>query len=83
MEEQLRWAREAALEAVRWTASLHFPSFERDYTFVALRHPEEHPFNEGRVVSNKGLDIPVQSYDSHFDEEHVPYTNALHSTLKG
>lgn len=82
LAEQLKWGREAALETVRWVAQLPFPEFERDYEFVALRHPEEYPFNEGRLVSNKGLDIPVTQYDDHFIEEHVSYSNALHSTLK-
>jgi len=80
--ERLHWAREAALETVRWAATLPFPEFERDYEFVALRHPVEYPFNEGRLVSNKGLDIAVREYDDHFVEEHVPYSNALHSTIK-
>lgn len=83
LAEKLRWAREAALETVRWTAKLPFPDFERDYEFVALRHPSEYPFNEGRLVSNKGLDIAVRDFDDHVVEEHVPYSNALHSVLKG
>lgn len=79
---RLEWAREAAVETVRWVAALPFPAFERDYTFVALRHPEEYPVNEGRVVSNKGLDIPGEEYDAHFEEEHVEHSNALHSVMK-
>lgn len=82
LAEQLKWGREAALETVRWVAQLPFPAFERDYEFVALQHPEEYPFNEGRLVSNKGLDIPVTQYDDHFIEEHVAHSSALHSTLK-
>jgi coenzyme F420-reducing hydrogenase alpha subunit len=81
--ERLKWAREAALETVRWTAGLPFPDFEQDYEFVALRHPDEYPFNEGRLVSSKGLDIPIRNYDAYFVEEHVPYTSALHSTIQG
>jgi coenzyme F420-reducing hydrogenase alpha subunit len=82
LAENLKWARDAALETVRWTATLPFPEFEQDYEFVALRHPEEYPFNEGRLVSNKGLDIPVREYENHFVEEHVEHSNALHSVLK-
>lgn len=82
LAERLKWAREAALETVRWVATFSFPDFTRDYEFVALRHPSEYPFNEGRLVSNKGLDIAVTAYDDHFVEEHVPYSNALHSVLK-
>lgn len=81
--ERLKWAREAALETVRWTARLPFPDFEQEYEFVALRHPDEYPFNEGRLVSNWGLDIAVRDYEAHFVEEHVPYTSALHSTIRG
>ena len=70
------------VETVRWVGDFPLPEFERDYEFVSLRHGQEYPFNEGRVVSNKGLDIPVQDYEQHFAEEHVPHSNALHSTLK-
>ena len=83
LAERLKWARDAALETVRWTATFNFPDFDQDYEFVALRHPEEYPFNEGRLVSNKGLDISVHEYDNHFIEEHIQYSNALHSVHKG
>jgi coenzyme F420-reducing hydrogenase alpha subunit len=82
LAETVKWARDAAVETVRWVATFPFPEFERDYEFVALRHPQEYPFNEGRLVSNKGLDISVREYDQHFVEEHVPRSNALHSVLK-
>jgi sulfhydrogenase subunit alpha len=80
--EKLRWGREAALETVRWVAQLPFPDFEQDYEFVALSHPAEYPFNEGRLVSNKGLNISAHEYDLHFIEEHVPYSSALHSRIQ-
>lgn len=79
LAERLKWARDAALETVRWVAEFPFPDFEQDYEFVALRHTDEYPFNDGRLVSNKGLDISVREYDQHFVEEQVPHSNALHS----
>jgi coenzyme F420-reducing hydrogenase alpha subunit len=82
LAERLKWAREAALETVRWVSGFTFPELHQDYEFVALRHPSEYPFNEGRLVSNKGLDIDVTQYDDHFVEEHVPHSTALHSVLK-
>jgi sulfhydrogenase subunit alpha len=82
LAEELRWGRDAALETVRWTAQLSFPDFEQDYEFVSLHHPAEYPFNEGRLISNKGLDIAVQAYDQYFVEEQVPHSTALHSHLK-
>jgi sulfhydrogenase subunit alpha len=83
LAERLKWARDAAREGVRWVGGFEFPEFERDYEFVSLRHEQEYPFNEGRVVSNKGLDIDVMDYEEHFVEEQVPYSHALQSTIKG
>jgi sulfhydrogenase subunit alpha len=81
--EDLKWARDAAYDLVRWAGALEFPDFEQDYEFVALRHPDEYPFNEGRLVSTKGLDIAIREYEEHFVEEHVEHSNALHSVIKG
>ena len=83
LADRLKRARDAAEETVRWVATFPFPDFEQDYEYVALQHPDEYPFNEGRLVSNKGLDIAINEYDDHFLEEQVPYSNALHSVLKG
>lgn len=80
--ERLKWARDAALQTVRWTASMPFLEFEQDYLFVGLSHPGEYPLNEGRIVSNRGLEIAAGDYESNFIEEHVEYSNALHSVLK-
>jgi coenzyme F420-reducing hydrogenase alpha subunit len=82
LRERLQRARDEAWETVRWTAGLRFPEFEQEYEFVALRHAEEYPFNEGRIVSSNGLDITAHEYDEHFAEEHVAHSNALHSVLK-
>jgi coenzyme F420-reducing hydrogenase alpha subunit len=83
LAEQLEWARDAALETVRWTASFDFPDRERDYEFVALRHPDQYPFNEGRIISSHGLDIPPAGYDDHFEETQIERSTALHSRIRG
>jgi sulfhydrogenase subunit alpha len=82
LREKLERAREIALEAVRVTASLDFPDYEQDYELVALSQPGEYPIDRGRIVSNRGLDIAVSEYDEHFVEEHVEWSNALHSSLR-
>lgn len=82
LAERLKWAREAALETIRWVARFPFPEFERDYEFVALSHSDEYPFNEGRIVSNRGLDIESRDFEKHFVEKQEPYSTALHVTLK-
>ncbi len=80
--EPLKWAREAAIETVRWAAAFEFPDFVRDYEFVALRHGDEYPMNEGRIVSSVGLDIDAKDYEAHFVERQVPHSTALHSAIK-
>jgi len=82
LAERLKWARDAALETVRWVAGFDFPACERDYEFVALRHPDEYPLNEGRLVSNKGLDIGARDYETHFEERHVAHSTALQSVIR-
>ncbi len=83
LKEQLVRGRETALAAISWAAQLPFADFEQDYEFVALQHPDEYPFNEGRLVSNKGLDIAQQQFEEHIIEEQVPYSHALHAHIKG
>ncbi len=82
LAERLKWARDAALETARWVSGFDFPDRERDYTFVSLSHPQEYPFNEGRIVSNRGLDVSAADYESHFEELHVERSTALHSRLR-
>lgn len=80
--EDLKWALEASVATARLVAGFEFPDFEQDYEFVALSHPDEYPLNEGRLVSNKGLDIDVSEYEEHFFEQHVKHSNALQSQLR-
>jgi coenzyme F420-reducing hydrogenase alpha subunit len=81
--EPLQRARDIALSTVRFVSGLDFPDCERDYEFVSLGAAGEYPFNAGRVVSNKGLDITPQQYEANFEESHVKRSNALHSHLHG
>ncbi len=80
--EKLKEAKDQAIALVRWVATFPFPDFDRDYEFVALRHTDEYPFNEGRIVSNRDIDIEIADYDSEFEERHVAHSTALHSLLK-
>ena len=79
--DKLERAREIALEAVRLTSAFDFPDYRQDYELVALDEPGEYPIDRGRIVSSGGLDIAVSEYDEHFVEDHVEWSNALHSRL--
>jgi coenzyme F420-reducing hydrogenase alpha subunit len=80
--EPLKWARDASLETIKWVATLPFPDFEQDYEYVALQHPDEYPLCEGRLVSNRGLDISIDEFLEHFEERHVEHSTSLHAVLK-
>jgi coenzyme F420-reducing hydrogenase alpha subunit len=79
--ERLERAREIALAAVKITSGFDFPDYAQDYELVCLDEPGEYPIDRGRIVSNRGLDIAVDGYNAHFVEEHVAWSNALHSRL--
>ena len=78
----LEWALDAAVNTAKWVAGFPFPEFERNYEFVALQHPEEYAIHQGRIISNRGLDIAVDEWPEHFEETQVEWSNALHARLK-
>lgn len=78
----LREARSMAVDLVRWTAGFEFPPLRHDYEFVSLRNGDEYPFNEGRIVSNKGLDIEPAAFEEHVVEGQVAHSTALHARLR-
>ena len=80
---ELEWALETAVATVTWAAGLDFPELEHDYEFVALDQPGLYPIDDGRrLVSSKGLDIEISEWLAHFEELHVPWSNALHARLR-
>ena len=74
-------AHDLCVGLIGWTAGFDFPDLSVDYEFVSLRNGEEYPFNEGRIVSNRGLDIDASEFEQHSIEEHVAHSTALHSRL--
>ena len=78
LEENLKWAIETSLATVKLVGGFDFPDITQDYNFMALRHPDEYAIHEGRLVTSSGLDIAVPQFLDHVDEEHVPWSNALH-----
>jgi coenzyme F420-reducing hydrogenase alpha subunit len=72
-----------AEDLVRWTASLALPQHEQDFVSVSLRHPNEYPMNEGRIVASDGLDISPAEYEHHFEEYHIEHSTALYSRYHG
>ncbi len=81
----LERAHAAALALVRWVATFEFPSIPGrladDTEYVSLRQGSEYPFNEGRVVSNRGLDVDAVGFGGLLSEYQVEHSTALHATL--
>jgi coenzyme F420-reducing hydrogenase alpha subunit len=81
--DELRRARGEAEALLRWFASLPVPRRPQAIELVSLRHPDEYPMNEGRVISSAGLDAPAADFDRIFEELQVPHSTALHCRLRG
>jgi sulfhydrogenase subunit alpha len=83
MIPELEWAVQAALDTVSWVAGFPMPDLEVDYHYVALHDPDEYAVIDGRIASNRGIDIAVSDWRAVFEEEHVEWSNALHARVKG
>jgi coenzyme F420-reducing hydrogenase alpha subunit len=77
----LEWGLQASIETLELVSKFEFPDLDVDYECVALKHSDEYPMNEGRIVSTSGLDIPVEDYEQHFQEHQKPQSTALHSVM--
>ncbi len=81
--ERLKWGLDQAIDTAKLVSTFEFPDFETEYEFVSLRHPEEYPLMGGRIVTSSGLDISIREYEFHFEDRHVPHSNALHGLERG
>jgi sulfhydrogenase subunit alpha len=81
--EQLKSIRHDAEQVVRDVADFQFPAFHAPCEHVALDQAEQYAINEGRIVSDQGMDISVDDYDAHFTEWEVPYAFAKQSAIAG
>ncbi len=87
LDDDLERAHAGALALLRWVSTFEFPSIPARVTdqteYVSLRHGDEYPFNEGRIVSNRGLDMSVAEFGHRIHEYHLAHSTALHAVLDG
>jgi coenzyme F420-reducing hydrogenase alpha subunit len=81
LADPLRRGRDDALELLATVSTFDIPTAEMDYELVSLRHPDEYPMNEGRLVSSAGLGIAAGEFLDHIEEIQVPHSTALHGRL--
>jgi coenzyme F420-reducing hydrogenase alpha subunit len=82
LREPLREGLELADESVDWANGLNVPAFAQDYVCVALagdRYPLE--YGDELVITGRGR-IHVDEFPEHFEEQHVPHSNALQCRLR-
>ncbi len=83
LRARLEASRDESLALIDWVAGLPLPDDDQDFASVSLRHPREYPITAGRIVSDRGLDIPVEAFERHVREFQVPHSTALHALLDG
>jgi coenzyme F420-reducing hydrogenase alpha subunit len=83
LRERIDAALQPAEALLEWTARLPLPDDAQDFACVALRHPHEYPMNEGRIASDRGLDIDPEDFEAHFGETQVAHSTALYAHLDG
>jgi sulfhydrogenase subunit alpha len=74
----LQWGLEKAYSLVKWSLDLAYPKIENDYEFVAVHNSVEYGVMSGEILSSRGFSIPVSDFETHYIEEHVRHSNALH-----
>lgn len=82
LEAELEWALETSVATVALVGGFDFPDVHQEYTFMALRHPDEYAIHEGRLATSTGGDYPVAAFYNHVVEDHVPWSNALYGVSK-
>jgi coenzyme F420-reducing hydrogenase alpha subunit len=76
---ELEWARDAALDTVRFAAGLTYPEFEMNYEFVAITREDEYAIYDGEVLSSRKGRTPLEHFERVYIESHVEHSTALHS----
>jgi sulfhydrogenase subunit alpha len=76
-------ATQLARKTVEFAASLPTPALDREPRLVSLRHPDEYPMCDGRIVGSDGLDLAPGAWGEAFHEVQVPWSNALQARLGG
>jgi len=83
IQERLKKAQEDALTTIKLVSGIALPDFVREGEHVSLHLDNEYAINEGRLVSNFGLDEDDGKYPEVIVEEHIPHSNAKHAKIKG
>lgn len=79
LADRLEAALPDAEALIGWLADIEVPDVTQDFVSVALANGDAYPMIGRRIQASDGLDIPVDEYEQHFREDHVPHSTALHA----
>jgi coenzyme F420-reducing hydrogenase alpha subunit len=83
LAEQLRRARDHALDTVRWVAGFDFPDSELDHELLAAHDADRYPIERGTLVTSTRASFPVRDFLDHVVEHQVAHSTALHAEFDG
>lgn len=90
LAERVRLAIGEAHDLLRWTATLcrdpasperclSSTGAAQTFTYMALRHADEYPMNEGRIQVSDGTSFEAAEFAAQVTEFQVPHSTALHA----
>ncbi|QSR87966.1 Ni/Fe hydrogenase subunit alpha [Methylacidiphilum caldifontis] len=75
--DSLKKGLDYSLQAIKWIGSVcSFPSFKKEYTFVALKNDSCYPIERGRLYCGEQA-LALEEFESYFTEEQTDYSHAL------
>lgn len=81
--ERLLWAREAAIQAIRWTASLPFPDVYQEYVLLALYHPACYAIEEARALKcSDGREFALEDFCDVVEEYQVSHSTSFYARFR-
>lgn len=80
---ELAASRDDAAHVCELFAKLDYPSLDSHIPMVSLKSAGSYFDSEEIIVSSDNHNFPLDDYYSHFEEKHIPPSNAKRSTLDG
>jgi len=72
-----------AFDAIDWVMDLKYPDLNRDTEYISLSSKDEYALLDGRIRSNKGIDVPEEDFEKVCVESQVPYSTARRYMVRG
>lgn len=80
---RLNSARDDAESVIEWLADLPLPDNHQDFISVALQNESDYAIYRGNIVSDNGLNTPIETWQEHFEEKQLAHSTALYAYLHG